>query len=111
MECRANIPVQTDEWELLYNHMQICEALVQEGAPVAKALFALREERLTSRKGGVLSDETAIILLTSLNRSLYDYLLFQWAYLSAIVVTIIASTPMLASGNVPVRCAGQARPF
>ena len=76
MECRANIPVQTDEWELLYNHMQICEALVQEGAPVAKALFALRVERFTSREGGLLSDETAIILLTSLNRSLYDYLLF-----------------------------------
>ena len=44
---------------------------------MAKALFALRVDHLTSREGGSLPDETAIILLTSLNRSLYDYLLFQ----------------------------------
>ena len=77
MECYAQPPLQRGEWELLYDHSQLCEALVQEGAPVAKALFALRVEQLTSRGGGSLPDETAIILLTSLNRSLYDYLLFQ----------------------------------
>ena len=77
MECYAQPPIQRDEWELLYDHSQLCEALVQEGAPVAKALFTLRVEQLTSREGGSLPDETAIILLTSLNRSLYDYLLFQ----------------------------------
>ena len=77
MECYAQPPLQRDEWELLYDHSQLCEALMQEGAPVAKALFALRVDHLTSREGGSLPDETAIILLTSLNRSLYDYLLFQ----------------------------------
>lgn len=78
MECRADVPVQTDKWELLYNHMQICEALVQEGAAVAKALFGRRAERLISHESGTLADETAFILLTSLNRSLYNYLLFQF---------------------------------
>ena len=77
MECYAQPSLQRDEWELLYDHSQLCEALMQEGAPVAKALFALRVDHLTSREGGSLPDETAIILLTSLNRSLYDYLLFQ----------------------------------
>ena len=77
MERYAQPPLQRDEWELLYDHSQLCEALVQEGTPVAKAFFALRVEHLTSREGGSLPDETAIILLTSLNRSLYDYLLFQ----------------------------------
>ena len=77
MERRAQPPLPRDEWELLYDHSQLCEALIQEGAPAAKALFAQRAERLASREGGSLPDETAIILLTSLNRSLYDYLLFQ----------------------------------
>ena len=40
MECYAQLPLQRDEWELLYDHSQLCEALMQEGAPVAKALFA-----------------------------------------------------------------------
>ena len=78
MECYAQPPLQRDEWELLYDHSQLCEALVQEGAPVAKALFALRVDHLTSREGGSLPDETAIILLTSLNRSLYDFLLLEF---------------------------------
>ena len=77
MGCRAGHTVQMDAWELLYDHSQFCEALLREGAAVAKALFGRRVGQLTSREGGALPDETAIILLTSLNRSLYNYLLFQ----------------------------------
>lgn len=77
MERPAIHAAQMDERELLYDHAQLCKALVQEGAAAAKALFALRVEQLTAPRSGSLPDEAAIILLTSLNRSLYDYLLFQ----------------------------------
>lgn len=77
MECHAKRSTYKDKWELLYNHLQLCESLIQEGVPAAKMIFAQRVSQLISYEGGNLSDETAIILLTSLNRSLYDYLLYQ----------------------------------
>ena len=38
MECLDQRPISSEEWELLYNHMPICEALVREGVDAAAAL-------------------------------------------------------------------------
>lgn len=66
-------------WECLYNHKRICEAIVHEGAAVAKILFRQQVQRLVALSGDSISNETetAYILLTSLNRSLYNYILFH----------------------------------
>ena len=77
MECLDQRPISSEEWELLYNHMPICEALVREGVDAAAALFRRRVEILAGQTSGPPGQETAFVLLTSLNRSLYDFLLLE----------------------------------
>ena len=71
--CPAARPESLDYWELLYNQHAVCEALALENAEVAGALFRRQVDRLT-RLHGPLGIEQAFILLTSLNRGLYNYL-------------------------------------
>ena len=78
MECLDQRPISSEEWELLYNHMAICEALVREGVDAAAALFRRRVEILAGQTSGPPGQETAFVLLTSLNRSLYDFLLLEF---------------------------------
>lgn len=78
MECLDQRPISSEEWELLYNHMPICEALVREGVDAAAALFRRRVEILAGQTSGPPDQETAFVLLTSLNRSLYDFLLLEF---------------------------------
>ena len=78
MECFDQRPISSEEWELLYNHMPICEALVREGVDAAAALFRRRVEILAGQTSGPPGQETAFVLLTSLNRSLYDFLLLEF---------------------------------
>lgn len=69
-------PSESEYWEHLYNNKQICEALVHEGVRVAEALFRSKVYHMHNVHGP-FCEETAYILLTSLNRSLYDYLVMQ----------------------------------
>ena len=78
MECLDQRPISSEEWELVYNHMPICEALVREGVDAAAALFRRRVEILAGQTSGPPGQETAFVLLTSLNRSLYDFLLLEF---------------------------------
>ena len=78
MECLDQRPISSEEWELLYNHMPICEALVRDGVDAAAALFRRRVEILAGQTSGPPGQETAFVLLTSLNRSLYDFLLLEF---------------------------------
>lgn len=64
-------------WEHLYNHMQIGQALAQEGSRMAKVLFHSKVQHLIKIHHITPSDEIAFIMLTSLNRSLYDYFVIQ----------------------------------
>ncbi len=70
---------QQELWECLYNHRQICEAIVHEGAEVAKMLLRQQAGRLAALSGAASASEaeTVSIFLTSLNRSLYSYILFH----------------------------------
>lgn len=77
MEQTTLTNAEQEYWELLYNHKQICEALVQEGAAVAKALFRSKLRRITQLGARGDTEEAAFILLTSLNRGLYNHLLTQ----------------------------------
>ena len=52
MECLDQRPISSEEWELLYNHMPICEALVREGVDAAAALFRRRVEILAGQTSG-----------------------------------------------------------
>ena len=74
--CIDACPERMDYWELLYNQHAVCEALVLENAEVAKALFHRQVDRLVHLHGP-LGIEQAFILLTSLNRGLYNYLQYQ----------------------------------
>ena len=66
-----------EDWEALYNHKQICEALHREGEGVAVMLLRQQAERLMHLRGSAPDVEMSYIFLTSLNRSLYSYFLFQ----------------------------------
>lgn len=68
---------EKEYWELIYNYKQICEALVHEGSLVSKALFRSKIQRILDICQPPLSEETIYILLTSLNRGLYIYLLIE----------------------------------
>ena len=74
--CPVTPPESLDYWELLYNQHTICEALVLENLDVAKALFRRRVNRLVHLHGP-LGTEQAFILLTSLNRGMYNYLQYH----------------------------------
>lgn len=69
-------PARQAYWEGLYNQKAICEALLHEGSGVAKALFHHQAAQLLEGEEG-LEDEARMILLNSLNRSLYTYCLFH----------------------------------
>lgn len=60
--------------EHIYNHKAICKALLNEGREVAKALFAHKVRNLVLEHNMSPCGEIALIMLSSLNRSLYDYL-------------------------------------
>lgn len=66
-------------WECLYNHRAICEALLNEGCDMAALLFRQQARRLASLPVNQETDiaEAAWIMLTSLNRSLYNFILMQ----------------------------------
>lgn len=70
---------QQEFWECLYNHKRICEAVVHEGAAIAKLLFRKQVQHLMAINGPALPspEEAFLILLTTLNRSLYCYLLIH----------------------------------
>lgn len=72
-------PETHEYWECLYNHKHICEALVKEGGEVAQILFRQQVYRLRSLNCAVQADdqETAYVMLTTLNRSIYNYILFN----------------------------------
>ena len=64
------------ELELLYNQNDICEAFLYQGEAEAVRLFERKIESLARLPEG---EELMIrrIFLTSLNRSLYNYILFS----------------------------------
>ena len=76
-DCCEFHTAQQDYWESLYNHKEICESITKEHLRVSKALFQSKVKYLLSLNKGPLTPETIYMLLTSLNRSLYDYCLFQ----------------------------------
>lgn len=65
-----------DYWDLFYNQRNICEAFVSESADGAKDAFHQQVARII-RLYGAPNMEQSFILLTSLNRGLYDYLQYH----------------------------------
>ncbi len=63
-------------WDLLYNQRSVCEAFVLENAQGAMEAFHQQVARIT-RLHGEMNTEQRFILLTSLNRGLYDYLQYH----------------------------------
>ncbi len=93
---------QKDYWECLYNHKEICESLSHENVCVSKTLFQNKVRCLSELNNGPLNQETRCILLTSLNRSLYDYFLFhkklsfsQCCYVNRVHIHEAKDTPSL----------------
>ena len=66
-------------WECLYNHQAISETLPREGCDMAALRFRQQVKKLTSLPANQETDsaEAAWIMLTSLNRSLYNVILMQ----------------------------------
>ena len=62
--------------ESLYNLHSICEALAYDGLESARAMLGERLGQLAQANGGVIPTVDGMILVTSLNRSLYDFFQF-----------------------------------
>ncbi len=62
--------------ELVYNLHSICEALSYDGLESACAMLRERIRRVAAIHGGAIPTIDGMILITSLNRSLYDFFLF-----------------------------------
>lgn len=63
--------------EPLYNHKSTCEALIQHGPSAAAAVFR-SQARCLDQVNGAYVPELRCIMLNSLNRSLYNYILYLW---------------------------------
>lgn len=62
--------------ELIYNLHSICEALAYDGLEGACALLRNRLKQVAQAQGGCIPTVDGMILVTSLNRSLYDFFQF-----------------------------------
>ena len=73
---RQKQKMDEQQLELLYNQKDICEAFFYKGEQEAIALLEAKAETLRAlpEEDGV---KLRLIFLTSLNRSLYNYLLFD----------------------------------
>ena len=70
-------PAKTGEYmEMLYNQHSICEALLCDGLSGASALFKERIRRVCAQAGGTIPEVDGMIIITSLNRCLYDFFQF-----------------------------------
>lgn len=64
--------------DLLYNHKAICEALVKSGESAASEILYRRASALRQLSACGNICELRCIFLNSLNRSLYNFILFTW---------------------------------
>ena len=62
--------------ELIYNLHSICEALAYDGLESARAMLSERIKHVAAAHGGAIPTVDGMILITSLNRSLYDFFQF-----------------------------------
>ncbi len=68
--------IKTEYLELLYNLHNICEALIYDGIDGAEALLMQRLNLIRSLNDGAISVFDGLILITSLNRCIYDFFQF-----------------------------------
>lgn len=66
----------SEKLELIYDLHPVCEALVYDSLDVAAALFAERVKQVCELSRGSVSNVDAAVLLSSLNRGLYDFFRF-----------------------------------
>ena len=59
--------------ELIYNLHSICEALAYDGLESACAMLKERIKHVAAMHGGIIPTIDGMILVTSLNRGLYDF--------------------------------------
>lgn len=65
-----------EKLELIYNLHSICEVLMHDSVEAAEALFAERVKAVSALSHGGVSMKDGMIMLTSLNRGLYDFFQF-----------------------------------
>ena len=67
---------ESEYLELIYNLHSICEALIHDGFESADAMLMQRLNLIKSLNGGTISVVDGLILVTSLNRCIYDFFQF-----------------------------------
>ena len=70
------LPQKDERLELLYNLHDVCETLINDSPCNAITLFCERLNRIGALSGGQISEVDGMVLITSLNRSLYDFFQF-----------------------------------
>ena len=76
MTKKESIVRQNEMMELIYNLHSVCEALIYDSLGSAEALFEERLRRISALSGGRVPQVEGMIVVTSLNRCLYDFFQF-----------------------------------
>lgn len=76
MTNRAKLTLKSEYMELIYNLHSVCEALIYDGLNSAIAMFGERIRRVSILSGGKIPEVEGMIIITSLNRCLYDFFQF-----------------------------------
>lgn len=76
MTTKENITIKNEHLELIYNMHSICEALIYDSLNSAAVLFCERVKKVSAISKGKIPEVEAMIMITSLNRCLYDFFQF-----------------------------------
>jgi AraC-type DNA-binding domain-containing proteins len=69
---------ESEYLELLYNLHHVCESLIYDGPDVAEDLLRQRIRQITAANGGNFPVLDGLIMVTSLNRCIYDFFQFYF---------------------------------
>jgi len=76
MTQHEKMSIKSEYMELIYNLHSVCEALIYDSLSSATALFCERIRRVSALAGGRIPEVEGMIIITSLNRCLYDFFQF-----------------------------------
>lgn len=71
-----HLTIKSENLELIYNLHSVCEALIYDSLRSACALFCERVRKTSALMGGSIPQVESMIMITSLNRCLYDFFQF-----------------------------------
>jgi len=76
MTGNETIKIKPEDLECIYNLHSVCEALIYDNINSASMLFEKQVKKVSNCLGGNIPEVEGMVLITSLNRCLYDFFQF-----------------------------------